>query len=310
MLSKHKPTVFIGSSTEQLNIARAVNAALDHDAHCNVWTYGFDPSKFTLESLEDEIRKSDFAVFVVVPDDITISRNKKIASPRDNVILELGMAIGALTRHRTIILTERGVHSKIPTDLLGLTPLTFERRNPLSAAVEPACNAIRERMADIGMLPRIFGTGNIISYNERSLMSTGFAASTLRILSVFGGDLSWLEEDLSIYKSLKTPKRNVVIRILTDTPGISIIKKAKKIGVEFRQYPDNAQAPIKASLSDTDSEADARALVVRRHIPISVSNDAAPYQYWMKIYRGTNEYPVIKSMSLLFDFLWAKALKL
>lgn len=310
MSSKQKPIVFIGSSAEQLDVARAVNAALDHDAHCNVWTYGFDPSKFTLESLEDEIRKSDFAVFVLVPDDITISRNKKTASPRDNVILELGMSIGALTRRRTFILIERGVHSKTPSDLLGLTPLTFERRTPLTAAVEPACNAIREQIREHGMLPRVRSAGNVIAYSERSLMSTGFAASTLRTLSTFGGDLSWLEEDLSTYKMLKTPKRNVVIRFLTDTPGVPIIQKAKKLGIEFRQYSGNAQAPLKASLSDTDSEADARALVVRRHVPLHVPSDGTPYQYWMRVYRGLDEYPVIKAMALLFESMWATAKKL
>lgn len=295
---------------EQLPVARAVNTALDHDAHCNVWTYGFDPSRFTLESLEDELRKSDFAVFVLAPDDITISRKQKTRSPRDNVILELGINIGALTRRRTFILIERGVQSKIPSDLLGLTPLTFECRSPLAAAVEPAWNGIREQIKAQGLLPRVRSAGNVIAYSERSLMSTGFAASALRSLSTFAGDLSWLEEDLSTYQTLRAPKRNVVIRFLTDVPGVPVIKKAKRLGIEFRQYSGHAQAPLKATLSDTDSEADARALVVRRHVPLHAASDGTPYQYWMRVYRGVDEYPVIKAMALLFESMWSKGKRL
>jgi hypothetical protein len=55
-----------------------------------------------------------------------------------------------------------------------------------------------------------------------------------------------------------------------------------------------AQAPLKAALADTDVESDARALIVKRYVPMHAPADGTPYQSWMKIYRGPEEYPVIK----------------
>ena len=54
------------------------------------------------------------------------SRDSVSYSPRDNVIFELGLFMGALSRSRTFILMPRNGEVKIPTDLLGLTCLQFE----------------------------------------------------------------------------------------------------------------------------------------------------------------------------------------
>ena len=45
--------------------------------------------------------KTDFAVLVLTPDDITLSRGTTIASPRDNAIFELGLFMGTNGRNRT-----------------------------------------------------------------------------------------------------------------------------------------------------------------------------------------------------------------
>ena len=63
----------------------------------------------------------DFAVLVVSDDDVTTSRKSTQASPRDNVILELGLFLGALGRRRAFVVvarTDDGV-PKMPSDLLG-----------------------------------------------------------------------------------------------------------------------------------------------------------------------------------------------
>ena len=66
------PRVFIGSSTESKKAAMAVKKALDNVAETVVWTQKnvFEPGKFTLESLEENARRSDFAVMVFGPDDL------------------------------------------------------------------------------------------------------------------------------------------------------------------------------------------------------------------------------------------------
>lgn len=46
------PLLFVASATEDLNVARNVQALLDHDAEVEVWTEGtFVPSGFALTSL-------------------------------------------------------------------------------------------------------------------------------------------------------------------------------------------------------------------------------------------------------------------
>ena len=45
-----------------------------------------------------------------------------MAAPRDNVVFELGMFIGALGHARTFLVQPLDAEVKIPTDLMGFTP--------------------------------------------------------------------------------------------------------------------------------------------------------------------------------------------
>ena len=121
-----RPTVFIGSSSEGLKIAEAIQLNLDHPCEATVWSQGiFGLSGGTLESLVARLDGFDFAVLVLTPDDLTISRGETNHSPRDNVLLELGLFIGALGPRRTFIVHERDKPLKLPSDLAGVTPATF-----------------------------------------------------------------------------------------------------------------------------------------------------------------------------------------
>jgi hypothetical protein len=142
--------------------------------------------------------------------------------------------------------------------------------------------------------------GFVIPNNhQRSKFSQAFAAGTLRRLDIFAGDLSWLEEDFAPYLNLR--RRDVRIRILTDTPAASAIALAKSQGIEFRSYPRGMTAPIKASLADVDEESESRALVIKRRAP---RNGQGSYAYWVKVYRGADEFAPIRAMSVLFEEFW------
>jgi CRP/FNR family cyclic AMP-dependent transcriptional regulator len=86
---------------------------------------------------------------VFSPDDRVFSREVESNAPRDNIIFELGLGIGALGRERSFIVRPRGADLKIPTDLLGVTPLTYEKDGELNARFEQVCadltGAIRKR---------------------------------------------------------------------------------------------------------------------------------------------------------------------
>src|SRR5260370_29389538 len=99
------PSLFIGSSSEGLDIAREVELQLLYVARVNLWTNGiFILGEGTLESLMNALDKFDFALMVLSPDDLLETRRRHYASLRDNVLFELGLFMGRLGRRRTIIL--------------------------------------------------------------------------------------------------------------------------------------------------------------------------------------------------------------
>ena len=118
-----KPTLFVGSSRENVGIAYAIQENLDNDVDVTVWDQGiFEAGHFNLESLQTSLERSDFGVFVCAPDDLTRIRGEDHRTVRDNVVFELGLFVGRLGRERTFILMPRGVDDlHIPTDLFGLS---------------------------------------------------------------------------------------------------------------------------------------------------------------------------------------------
>ena len=67
----------------------------------------------------------NFAIILFTQDDLTKSHGEEKPSPRDNLVFELGLFLGALGRERTILLIESG-NIKIPSDLYGVMPKKFE----------------------------------------------------------------------------------------------------------------------------------------------------------------------------------------
>lgn len=151
-----KPKIFVGSSTEGLDIAYAVQQNLTQDAETTVWDQGvFELSKTTIESLDKILDSVDFGIFVFSPDDITIMRGKKSSSIRDNVLFELGLFWGKLGRGRVFFIIPEKTELHIPTDLLGVTPGKYDPNRDdksFQAATGPVCNQIRIQIKKLGIL--------------------------------------------------------------------------------------------------------------------------------------------------------------
>ncbi len=141
-----KRKIFIGSSTEGIDIARKIKAALKYDAHVDTWADGlFDrPGQAYIEVLENMLSVYEFGIFVFTPDDKIFSRGKISQMPRDNVIFEYGMFLGKHTRKKAFFIVPRGVDIKIMTDVLGITSLDYDPTNTnVQSAVSDACDQIR-----------------------------------------------------------------------------------------------------------------------------------------------------------------------
>ncbi len=143
-----KPTLFVGSSSESLDVAYAAQKNLEDVAEVVVWTQGiFELTKSYLESLLDHLEDTDFGLFIFGPDDLARIRGTEMRIARDNVIFELGLFIGRLGRDRSFILMPKAISDfHLPTDLLGIGAATFEppsRSDRLQASLGPACHDIR-----------------------------------------------------------------------------------------------------------------------------------------------------------------------
>jgi hypothetical protein len=149
----HKPSIFIGSSSEYKSVADHLKLILDRFAYCSVWDQTFPLSHYTLETIIKNISESDFAIFILSDDDAINIRGNNFKISRDNVIFEAGLSIGILAKERTflVIPTEKDLH--LASDLLGFTVATYTKdffdKNPMAAmggAATQIENAIKKSL--------------------------------------------------------------------------------------------------------------------------------------------------------------------
>src|SRR5712664_637953 len=66
-----RPSVFVGSSSEGVTFAKAIQVVLDESCEVELWSQGvFGLSEGTLESLISALDRFDFAVLVLSADDL------------------------------------------------------------------------------------------------------------------------------------------------------------------------------------------------------------------------------------------------
>ncbi len=204
--------VFIGSSSEGKDAAERLSARLDDrgSVETKVWNHGvFEIGSHVLDDLIKQTLESDFAILVLSPDDDVESRNVQFQAPRDNVIFELGLFIGALGKNRTYMVQPDGVDLKLPSDVAGITQVRYNGARTdkdLGSALNPAAIKIHDQITIIGPRPRsapqnqLSQSGSETDPNidrdlqilERNLFSQGWgyqwnqAQTTLRVTSPRG----------------------------------------------------------------------------------------------------------------------------
>jgi hypothetical protein len=153
-MPRTRPSVFIGSSTEGLKIAKTIQLLLDETCEATIWSQGvFGLTQGTLESLVAALDQFDFAILVLTPDDLISSRTEEMPSPRDNVLFELGLFMGGLGRDRTFIVYDRAARIKLPSDLAGVSAATFELHSSgnLQSSLGAAVTRIEQRIERLGL---------------------------------------------------------------------------------------------------------------------------------------------------------------
>ncbi|MDP2123926.1 MAG: nucleotide-binding protein [Parvibaculum sp.] len=150
------PKLFIISSSEAKEIAHALRAGMEHHVFSTVWDEGvFWAGGYPLEALEKQVAESDFAVAIAEPDDVLESRGSRAPTLRDNVLFELGLFMGKLSRHRSILVHPKIANLKLPSDLQGLTLISYSAGpEPLGERLDPVCQQVKAVVERLGV--RVF----------------------------------------------------------------------------------------------------------------------------------------------------------
>lgn len=160
-----KPRVFIGSSTEGLEVAEFVKNFLSADYDCVVWNEDvFKANDSFLETLLKAASLFDFGIMVFSSDDETKVRHKMFDTPRDNVMFEFGLFLGRVGRERAFVIQEDGCH--LPSDLLGITIPTYKIKTDATGKKQIVPDSLNEilmkvkkrmddcvRLGQLGLLP-------------------------------------------------------------------------------------------------------------------------------------------------------------
>jgi hypothetical protein len=150
-----KPTIFIASSSEAISVAEAVHIKLEQEMRVKLWENAFELSSIAITTLISKTKEADYAVFVFHPDDKTLIREKEYNSVRDNVVLELGMFIGALGLERCFILVPKSAETtfRLPTDLAGVTATFYDdQEHDLTDSVTGSCAKIKQSVKKLEAL--------------------------------------------------------------------------------------------------------------------------------------------------------------
>ena len=153
-IARVRPSVFVGSSSEGLRIAQAVQLGLDDVCEVEIWSQGiFGLTQGNLESLVLALDRFDFAVLVLTADDLLFSRGDERPAARDNVLFELGLFVGGLGRDRTFMVYDRTQPPVLPSDLAGITAATFEPHasGNIISSLGAACTRIQTTIEKLGL---------------------------------------------------------------------------------------------------------------------------------------------------------------
>jgi hypothetical protein len=142
----HKPKIFIGSSKLGYPIAEKVKVCLGKENDCFLWQDEgvWEVNKSTFENLLRMASYFDFGIFVATADDLTLTNDQIVIEPRDNVILEMALFLGALGRDKSYLLVEEGI--KLPSDFSGIYMPRFVAKD--DDTIQKACRTFADKIQE------------------------------------------------------------------------------------------------------------------------------------------------------------------
>lgn len=254
-----KPKLFIGSSVEGIEIARAIRRELEYDFEIQIWNDGvFNLTNSTLDDLLNY--NCDFAGFVFAKDDEL--KKKKILAPtvRDNVLFEFGLFLGKLGKQRVSFVAPRDETFHLPTDINGITHGTFEIYDGGKINVGTYCDNIRKQKEiwkiNFPDLSERYGK-NILSDKVLKIWKCGsiyaeipdFRHLMIKIKNLSGEDKTWALEagnaNWRIMREKEPLERNeqYIEPMKPISEGNFIVNEDSDIEIQF--FEDRSNSPFK-----------------------------------------------------------------
>lgn len=148
--------IFIGSSSESLDVAEKIKEELKANYNCTIWNNNFfDLNQSTYDTL---VRKSiafDYAIFVGGNDDLVKRLNNQTEKIgiRDNVYLEFGLYAGILGKERTFFFVDSDV--KIASDFFGIDIIFYKNPDEVASGCKIIDDKIKkeEKLNRVSLLP-------------------------------------------------------------------------------------------------------------------------------------------------------------
>lgn len=141
-----KKKLFIGSSSEELQLAEKAKSLLENDFDVTIWNEQiWDKSVFKINQnfLSDLLKASlqfDYGILLGTEDDKIEVRGETVMQPRDNVLFELGLFTGRLGTSKCAFLIDEDI--KLLSDFKGLTLARYSKSK--NDTFSKAVNEIRD----------------------------------------------------------------------------------------------------------------------------------------------------------------------
>lgn len=231
------PKVFIGSSSEGLKYARAIQAELKDCSLPIIWNqYENTLNQSVLDSLFGSLDEFDFGIFIFSPDDVINIRDELKITARDNVIFELGLFFGRLGKERSFFITPKNIRElHIPSDLQNLITTRFDipqKEEYLQAELGSTCNIIRKYINNQGCKK----TEEVIDYesidkDDDNNSITNTCSEDLRIIKsspVVSEPIYWIED--------KSNLNYLLLSVVNCSKSREIIKKIQSNSKTEREF--------------------------------------------------------------------------
>lgn len=182
-----RPKLFIGSSTPGFAVAQQAKAYLSATADVFLWKDAgvWEVNRSTFDNLLRMAGYFDFGVFLATADDLTMQYDQLVIEPRDNVILEMALFLGAMGRDKAFLLVEEGI--KLPSDFNGIYMPQFKKDD--AGSMKVACQELIQKMEEhykLGHLSLYPTTALAIGYYKNFLSGLAESVQSAMPLEIEG----------------------------------------------------------------------------------------------------------------------------